>query len=205
VTVQNASQIQASADELQITIRKLAQTVVQTVGFSGTLKFNTDMPDGTPRKLLDVSRIEGLGWTAQVPMPAHDLLDIEKYSPILADSAMVASIQTSRGCPGKCTFCDIRQTAYKFRSTENILEEICYLESLGVSEFFIIDDTFTINRKRVFNLCDALIERNLDIQFKISSRVDSVDKEMLEKLNKAGCYRRNSGSGGRRCSKPASE
>jgi GDP-L-fucose synthase len=51
-----------------LTIRELAQTVVQTVGFAGALNFNTNMPDGTPRKLLDVSRIKGMGWTARVDL-----------------------------------------------------------------------------------------------------------------------------------------
>ncbi|NQV61912.1 MAG: GDP-L-fucose synthase, partial [Alphaproteobacteria bacterium] len=40
----------------------------RTVGFKGALKFNTHMPDGTPRKLLDVSRLEAMGWTAQVDL-----------------------------------------------------------------------------------------------------------------------------------------
>jgi len=51
-----------------LTIRELAETVVRTVGFKGALKFNTHMPDGTPRKLLDVSRLEAMGWTAQVDL-----------------------------------------------------------------------------------------------------------------------------------------
>jgi GDP-L-fucose synthase len=45
-----------------VTIKELAQTVVELVGFRGTLEFDTSKPDGTPRKLLDVSRLQGLGW-----------------------------------------------------------------------------------------------------------------------------------------------
>jgi GDP-L-fucose synthase len=47
-----------------LTIRELAQTVKAVVGFQGALKFDPSKPDGTPRKLLDVSRMSGLGWTA---------------------------------------------------------------------------------------------------------------------------------------------
>lgn len=45
-----------------ITIKELAETVKEIVGFEGKLKFNTDMPDGTPRKLLDVSKLNSVGW-----------------------------------------------------------------------------------------------------------------------------------------------
>ena len=47
-----------------VTIRELAQTVIEVVGFQGDLTFDTSKPDGTPRKLMDVSRLTGLGWTA---------------------------------------------------------------------------------------------------------------------------------------------
>jgi len=47
-----------------ITIRELAETVVKVVGFGGKLTFDTSKPDGTPRKLMDVSRLGSLGWRA---------------------------------------------------------------------------------------------------------------------------------------------
>ena len=51
---------------VEISIRELAETMVQVVGYTGTLTFDTSKPDGTPRKLLDVSRIHELGWKHQV-------------------------------------------------------------------------------------------------------------------------------------------
>jgi GDP-L-fucose synthase len=45
-----------------ISIRELAQIICEVVGYRGELKFNTDMPDGTPRKLLDVTRLHEMGW-----------------------------------------------------------------------------------------------------------------------------------------------
>lgn len=52
----------------EITIRELAETIKEIVGFTGKLKFNKDKPDGTPRKLLDVSKLEGLGWKYKVEL-----------------------------------------------------------------------------------------------------------------------------------------
>jgi GDP-L-fucose synthase len=52
-----------------VTIRELAELVAGELGFSGELKFDTTKPDGTPRKLLDVSRIHALGWRAKTTLP----------------------------------------------------------------------------------------------------------------------------------------
>jgi GDP-L-fucose synthase len=53
-----------------VTIRELAETVVKVVGFGGDLVFDTTKPDGTPRKLMDVSRLTGLGWLARTSLEA---------------------------------------------------------------------------------------------------------------------------------------
>jgi GDP-L-fucose synthase len=54
---------------VDVTIRELAELVAQELGFTGELKFDTTKPDGTPRKLLDVSRIHALGWRAKTALP----------------------------------------------------------------------------------------------------------------------------------------
>ncbi|OYU12422.1 MAG: GDP-fucose synthetase [Comamonadaceae bacterium PBBC1] len=52
-----------------VTIAQVAQTVAQTVGYSGRIEFDTSKPDGTPRKWMDSRRLNSLGWQAQVPLP----------------------------------------------------------------------------------------------------------------------------------------
>ncbi|WP_298231544.1 GDP-L-fucose synthase [uncultured Azohydromonas sp.] len=51
-----------------VTIRELAETVMRVVGFEGRIVFDATKPDGTPRKLLDVSRLAALGWRARTPL-----------------------------------------------------------------------------------------------------------------------------------------
>jgi GDP-L-fucose synthase len=51
-----------------LTIRELAEMVMSVIGYSGRLLFDSSKPDGTPRKLLDVSRLTGLGWRAKIPL-----------------------------------------------------------------------------------------------------------------------------------------
>ncbi|EAQ75979.1 MULTISPECIES: GDP-L-fucose synthase [unclassified Synechococcus] len=53
---------------VDLPIRELAELVAHTVGFSGTIAWDTSKPDGTPRKLLDVSRLAALGWRARIPL-----------------------------------------------------------------------------------------------------------------------------------------
>ena len=55
---------------IELTIRELAQRVCDAVGYRGSLKFDASRPDGTPRKLLDVSRLASLGWRARTPLEA---------------------------------------------------------------------------------------------------------------------------------------
>jgi GDP-L-fucose synthase len=52
-----------------VTIRELAELVARELGFTGELRFDTSKPDGTPRKLLDISKIHALGWQAQTSLP----------------------------------------------------------------------------------------------------------------------------------------
>jgi GDP-L-fucose synthase len=51
-----------------ISIIELATMIKEEVGFNGTIEFDSTKPDGTPRKLLDVSKINGLGWSASTPL-----------------------------------------------------------------------------------------------------------------------------------------
>jgi anaerobic magnesium-protoporphyrin IX monomethyl ester cyclase len=124
-----------------------------------------------------------------LPFPAYDLIAVEKYSNLLACTENSINIMTSRGCPQKCAFCDLRGTPYRFRSPQNILEEIRLWVDKGMTEFFIQDDNFTINRKRTIEFCQLLIAAGLRIKYKISSRVDYLDDELLGYLKKSGCYR----------------
>lgn len=142
--------------------------------------------DGTviinrPRNLID--DLDKLG------LPAHDLIDISKYSHALSSGAYTAYIQTSRGCPFKCRFCDMRMTKFRSRSVEHVFHEIKVLVERGVREIFFLDDTITVNKKRLISLCQKLLHEKIKIKYKISSRVNTIDEEMLYFLKKSGCVR----------------
>ena len=127
------------------------------------------------------------------PIPAYDLLDLSKYSHVLSQGRRSMSIQTSRGCPYACTFCDIRKTAFRFKSPEKVVEEITYLMKTGNTDFFIVDDTISVHKNRLNDICKLIIKKGIKITFKISARVDNLDSESLKLLKEAGCNRINFG------------
>ena len=64
----NSSEVVNIGTGIDITIKDLALTIKEVVGFQGNIYFNTDMPDGTPRKLLDVSKLKYLGWEYKISL-----------------------------------------------------------------------------------------------------------------------------------------
>ncbi|MCD6575253.1 radical SAM protein, partial [Candidatus Aerophobetes bacterium] len=102
------------------------------------------------------------------------------------------NIMTSRGCPFSCIFCSSSQLfgkIWRARTPENVIEEIKLLkDKYEVKEIEFLDDTFTLNKKRAEKICDLLIEKNLGISWSCSSRVDTINEALIEKLKKAGCH-----------------
>jgi anaerobic magnesium-protoporphyrin IX monomethyl ester cyclase len=126
-----------------------------------------------------------------LPFPARHLTPYKKYYSLLAKRNPITTMMTSRGCPYNCLFCERPHLGkvFRARSAGNVVDEMEECTSLGINELFLYDDTFTIDRKRVLKICDEILERGLDIGWDIRTRVDNVDKELLENLKKAGCER----------------
>jgi radical SAM superfamily enzyme YgiQ (UPF0313 family) len=78
-------------------------------------------------------------------------------------------------------------TRIRYRSAENILSEIRYLQkNYRIDSFFFHDDTLTVDRSRLFALCDAIRESGLKIFWACNTRVDTIDREMLTAMYSAG-------------------
>jgi len=126
-----------------------------------------------------------------IPFPASHLTPYKKYYSLLAKRSPVTTMMTSRGCPYKCLFCDRPHLGKRFRarSAGNVVDEMEECVDMGIKEFFLYDDTFTINKQRVLDICNEIMNRDLGIGWDIRARVDNVNKELLEKLKEAGCER----------------
>lgn len=131
----------------------------------------------------------------ELPMPAWDLVDIKKYRTSLqfCKKNPVAGMETSRGCVGRCVYCNKNIFGYIFRSksVNRVVDEIEYVLNTGFKEIHIQDDCFSTDLKRAKGICDEIIKRKLDVLWNLPSglRVNTVDKELFEKMYASGCYR----------------
>jgi len=126
-----------------------------------------------------------------LPYPARELVPYKKYSSLIAKRQPITTMITSRGCPYNCSFCARPHLGKRFRArtAKNVVQEMQECIKLGINEFLIYDDTFSIDRQRVLDICDEIITKKLDIGWDIRIRIDTVDEEMLKKLKQANCER----------------
>lgn len=99
-------------------------------------------------------------------------------------------VVTSRGCPAACSFCSSPEfwgSRVRFRSAENILDELKLLrDRFGIFYVSFRDDVFTLNRKRIIDLCRGMIDRRLCLLWDCQTRVNTVDEERLVWMKRAG-------------------
>ena len=128
----------------------------------------------------------------ELPIPDRTMLpkNVDYFNPVVKRMPYTTMF-TSRGCPGKCTFC-ASPTFYgrslRFRSAESLLKELEIVQALGYKEVFFRDEIFTASKKRLMEVCQGIIDRKIDITWICSARIDSVDLEMMEMMKKAGCH-----------------
>jgi len=99
-------------------------------------------------------------------------------------------IALTRGCPGNCTFCGSPQfwdRKVRFHSADYFVGQIERLYKRGVNFFFVSDDTFTLKKPLVIDICKKILECGLNITWAAISRVDCVDAEILRWMRRAGC------------------
>lgn len=131
----------------------------------------------------------------ELPYPAFDLLpSMGKYyraATQSVDRLPALSLITSRGCPGKCTFCDTSLQGHVSRAhsaeyVANLMETLS--KEYGAKSIFFFDDNFLIFKPRLRELVRILEERKLDLTWSCLGRVDMVDLETLEVAKSGGCW-----------------
>lgn len=124
-----------------------------------------------------------------LPYPERDLLKWEYYSHPPYKSNFV-SINTVRGCPFHCSFCSnpVYGRKVRYRSVESVLGEIIYcIKKYRIRFITFADDTFSLNRKRIVDLCEGLLMKNIKVYWGVGTRANLVDKQLLELMYRAGC------------------
>ncbi len=128
-----------------------------------------------------------------IPFPARELFDHQAYKNYYAKKFgyTATSMITSRGCPFNCDFCSrpIFGNELRIRSAANIVDEIEMVQALGYERVWFADDCFTLNRRRLIGICKEIVHRRIRIEWECLSRVDTIDREMTERMKQAGCVR----------------
>lgn len=130
-----------------------------------------------------------------LPFPAYTLLDPSKYRQprLSARKSPLAYMETSRGCYGRCIFCNKNICGFRMRmkSPARVVDEMEHLLGLGYGEIHVIDDIFTADMARAGAVCAEIIKRGLVFPWypRGGLRVDRVNPGLLAAMKKAGCYR----------------
>ncbi len=157
----------------------------QIKGIAYRDKVTHEVKQTSPRSLIDD--------LDKLPSPSRDLFDNTFYKDYYSGKFgyKTTAIMTSRGCPFTCDFCSrpIFGNEFRSRSASKIVDEIEEVISLGYNRIWFADDCFTLNRNRLIEVCDQIINRRLKIGWECLSRVDTLDSETAHKMKQAGCIR----------------
>jgi len=132
----------------------------------------------------------------QWPFPDRESLKLDYVESMPLDVPVVLSMdrfttmQTSRGCPWPCIFCDIpifNEGKWRARSPQHVVAEMKHLEELGYKSVGFVDDHFLLQPKRIEAICNGIMEEKLTIRWGIEGRVDSVAQHLFPAMAKANC------------------
>jgi radical SAM superfamily enzyme YgiQ (UPF0313 family) len=128
-----------------------------------------------------------------LPFPDYD--DLYEghpfYGPPYSRTGRMVTMMTSRGCPFRCSFCDVHNVHgahVRSRSVDNVIDEIRYLEKKhGIREILFKDSNFHMSKKWVAEFADKVVGQNLNISFFANYRAEVIRDEIVEPLKQAGC------------------
>lgn len=151
-------------------------------GWEGIPGVSARLADGRTVHTARASRIADIDGLAR---PAYHRLPMEVYREM--------PLLTARGCPYRCTFCDIAPNWDRRvgrRSVDDVLSEVVALQERYPGRVFsILDDVFTLGHARVKQFCETTIDRGIHFEWACSCRVDLLDRQLLDLMHSAGCRR----------------
>jgi len=127
----------------------------------------------------------------QYPFAAYDLLNLKSYRRnLLCLPLDFLTISTSRGCPGHCCFCfNSMGTKWRANSAKYVVDELEHNRDtlpIKLKSIIFMDDTFTVDKQRVYDICRLIKERKIDLTYKFETRVNLVDEDLLRTMYDVG-------------------
>ncbi|MGD2099863.1 MAG: cobalamin-dependent protein [Desulfobacterales bacterium] len=144
-------------------------------------------------EMQKIEQIEGLAYRKSGRVirnqDVEPICDLDQL-PIPSQYFRYQHISLTRGCAAKCEFCGSPQfwgRQVRFHSADYFVEQLSLLARERIRFFYVSDDTFTINAKRVIDICQKMIEAKLEVEWAAISRVDMINADILYWMRKAGC------------------
>ena len=148
------------------------------------------LKDGKPD---EIEQIKGLAFRRSGQIVRNEdvdaICDLDQL-PIPAQYFSYQHVSLTRGCAGNCKFCGSPQfwgRKIRFHSPDYFVEQLELLYARGIRFIYVSDDTFTVNRKTVIEICQKIIQKKMEINWVAISRVDMIDEDVLYWMRKAGC------------------
>ncbi len=141
-----------------------------------------------PRPLL--SDLDRFPYPDRTSLPIDYIESLPLDVPAVLSLDKFCTVQTSRGCPYACIYCDIPalgEGRWRSRSPEHVLGELQELVDQGYRSIYLTDDHFLINRKRIDAICRGIIDRGLRFHWGCEGRVDAAAIDQLPIMRQAGC------------------
>ena len=124
-----------------------------------------------------------------LPLPEREGLPNDRYYTPSNICRVTSTIMSSRGCPNRCTFCNVPHK-FRTRSAAHIVNEMEECQKrYGIQEIHFIDDIFNINAKRVIDISEEILRRGVRMKWGFKASCKQVTPEMLRIARRAGCYR----------------
>ncbi len=128
----------------------------------------------------------------KLPFPDRDLIPHSWYIEGHAIKLPFTFVVTARGCPNQCSFClwpnIYHNHIVRYRSIKNVIDELKWLkEKYNMQEIFFDDGTLNVDKKRLIDLCKAMLKNKINLVWSCSCRVNNIDKEILYWMKKSGC------------------
>jgi radical SAM superfamily enzyme YgiQ (UPF0313 family) len=139
-----------------------------------TMERNLDQWPFPDRESLELDFVESM------PLDVPAVLSMERFT----------TMQTSRGCPWPCVFCDIpifNEGKWRSRSPQHVTEEFKHLQESGYGSVYFVDDHFLLQPKRIEAICKGVVDNGITIQWGCEGRVDSVAQHLFPAMAKAHC------------------
>jgi radical SAM superfamily enzyme YgiQ (UPF0313 family) len=180
-TLYDAEWIARGADyvvrhEGENTIRELIPALEARADVAGIAGLSWRGPDGTVRRNPDRPLEANLD---DLPIPDWSLLEPRLYGLPLPGKGWATSVETSRGCSHRCTFCAASNMWFnqqRYKSAERVLEELRILHRLGYRKLWVVDDNFVDNVERDVQIYEGILREKLDLKWMCFIRSDSVSR-----------------------------